>query len=185
MDSTGWEASSSHLAPPPIHAASERDTVTLMTSVMDHLDIVDLKTAKLGIAVIVIIAIQYIITGIAVIARQTMPNYAIVERDIVTLITSVLEILFVEQTTALLGILAWIAVPPLTVPLLLLGVDNSTVDSNWGIRGLYNGLLYHPCRYHYCSGWGTIPQWTAATGPRGSHCQVSLSVAIVVLVSGE
>ena len=105
MDSTGWEASSSHLAPPPIHAASERDTVTLMTSVMDHLDIVDLKTAKLGIAVIVIIAIQYIITGIAVIARQTMPNYAIVERDIVTLITSVLEILFVEQTTALLGIL--------------------------------------------------------------------------------
>ena len=88
--------------------------MTLMTSVMDHLDIVDL-TAKLGIAVIVIIAIQYIITGIAVIAT----NYAIVERDIVTLITIVLEILFVEQTTALLGILAWIAVPPLPVPPLL------------------------------------------------------------------
>ena len=83
---------------------------------MDHLDIVDLKTAKLGIAVIVIIAIQYIITGIAVIAT----NYAIVERDIVTLITIVLEILFVEQTTALLGILGWIAVPLLLVPTLLL-----------------------------------------------------------------
>ena len=26
------------------------------------------------------------------------------------------------------------------------------------------------------SGWGTTPQWTAATGPQAFQCQVSLSV---------
>ena len=115
MDCTGWVASSSHLAPPPIHVALQRDTVTLMKSVMD-ICFVDLKTVQLGIAVIVIIAIQYICCHMLPHAAITMADYAPLERDTVTLMMNVLEIWFVEQTTALLGVLAWIAVPPLPAP---------------------------------------------------------------------
>ena len=119
--------------------------MTLMKSVMD-ICFVDLKTAQLGIAVIVVIAIQHICCHM--LANAAGEVAALLERDTVTLISSVLEIWFVEQTTALLGILAWIAVPPLPASLLA-----------WSY-----------------SGWGTTPQWTAATGLRGFQCQVSLSV---------
>ena len=75
--------------------------------------------------------------------------HATLEREAVTLMTSVLEIWFVDQTTALRGILTWIAVPALLAPLLLLTGTSS--------------------------GWGTTPWWTAATGPLAFQCQVSLS----------
>ena len=64
------------------------------------------------------VVIQQIMTGIAALP----PIHATLEREIVILMTSVLEIWFVEQTTALLGILEWIAVPPLLVPALLLAI---------------------------------------------------------------
>ena len=44
------------------------------------------------------------------------PIHAALEREVVTRITSVLEILCVEQTTVLLGTITWIAVPPLPTP---------------------------------------------------------------------
>ena len=44
---------------------------------------------------------------------------AALEKVIVTLMTIVMEICFVDQTTALLGNLAWIAVLSLLAPLLL------------------------------------------------------------------
>ena len=78
------------------------------------------------------------------------PIHATLEKAIVTLTMIVLEIWFVEQTTALLGSLKWIAVSALPSPLLLLAGTSS--------------------------GWGTTPWWTAATGPLAFQCQVSLSV---------
>ena len=60
------------------------------------------------------VVIQHIMTGLAALP----PIHATLERETVTLMTSVLEIWFVEQTTALLGLGTWIAVPPLPAPLL-------------------------------------------------------------------
>ena len=90
------------------------------------------------------VVIQQIMKTIAALP----PIHAALEGEIVTLMTGVLEIWFVEVTTALLGLFSWIAVMP---PLALLLTWTS-------------------------SGWGTTPQWTAATGPQAFQCQVSLSV---------
>ena len=54
-------------------------------------------------------------TGLAAL----LPIHATLEKEIVTQIMIVLEILFVDITTAQLGILAWIAVLPLLAPLQL------------------------------------------------------------------
>ena len=56
-----------------------------------------------------VLVIQQITTGLAALP----PIHAALKRGIVTLMKSVLEILCVEETTALMGILQWIAVPPL------------------------------------------------------------------------
>ena len=74
--------------------------MTLMTIVME-ICFVDQTTALLGIAVKVVVAIHQIMTGLAALP----PVHAALERDTVTLMKSVLEIWFVEVTTAVLGIM--------------------------------------------------------------------------------
>ena len=132
-----------------INAAMEKVLVTLMMIVME-IWFVEKITALLGIAVIVVVAIQKTLTGLAALP----PIHATLERDTVSRITSVLEIWFVDIETAICPVampsnIAWIAVPPLPAPHLLLAWSSS--------------------------GWGTTQWWTAATGHRGFQCQVSLS----------
>ena len=125
---------------PPIHATLEKVIVTMTMIVMEILSVEQI-TALLGILqwiVVKVLVIQQTMTGLA----AHPPIHATLEKVIVILTMIVMEILFVEQTTALLGILQWIVV--------LLAWSSS--------------------------GWGTTPWWTTATGPRGFQCQVSLSV---------
>ena len=108
----------------------------------------DQTIAMLGILAWIAVkipVIQQIMTTLAALP----PIHATLERETVTLMTSVLEIWFVEQTTALRVVLTSIVVPPLQAPHLLLAWTSS--------------------------GWGTTPWWTAATGPLGFQCQVSVS----------
>ena len=103
-----------------INAAMEKVLVTLMMIVME-VWFVEKITALLGIAVVVVIVIQQIMTSLAALP----PIHATLERDTVSRITSVLEIWFVEKATVLLGEMVLIVVPPL--PLLL------ETSFGWGI----------------------------------------------------
>ena len=103
-----------------INAVMEKVLVTLMMIVME-VWFVEKITALLGIAVMVVIVIQHIMTGIAALP----PIHATLERDTVSRITSVLEIWCVEKATVLLGEMVLIVVPPL--PLLL------ETSFGWGI----------------------------------------------------
>ena len=93
---------------PPIHAILETVIVTPTMIVQETLFVEGTTALQATLAWIAVKVpvIQKTMTGLA--ALPTIP--ATLERDIVILMMSVLEIWFVEVTTALLVILAWIAV---------------------------------------------------------------------------
>ena len=88
---------------PPIHATLEREIV-IQTMIVLVIWFVDFITALLGLLTWIAVKVpvsQKTMTSFAALP----PIHAALERDTVTLMTSVLEILFVDQKTALLGIL--------------------------------------------------------------------------------